>query len=268
MKFAILADIHGNIYALEECFKYIEKMDIDSIIWCGDYITDIPMSHNVIEFIKNIMEKYKCYIIRGNREDYIIKYHNSKNKNWSMENRNGPLLCSYNELTQEDMEFISNLPETCIIDVPNITKIFVSHKRDYNNGKNCMYKIFGHSHKQHIFERDNIKYINPGSVGLASGGKVGAEFAVLEINQNYHKVENYNIQYDINEPIKLIKESKLNETSIKWGNILIKLIQTGIDYPDLYIKEVQKIAEEYGLDEDLDEVPIEVWHEARKSLGL
>lgn len=268
MKFAILSDIHGNIFALKKCIKTIDKMNIDRIIWCGDYITDIPKSHEVIKLIKDTMKKYESYIIRGNRENYIIEYNKSDNKDWTMENRKGPLLCAYNELDKEDLEFISNLPENLTINIPNMPKIFVSHERNYKDGNDCMYKIFGHLHKQYIFERENTKYINPGSVGLATGRKTGIEFAILEINQDYHKIENYNLQYDINEPIELIKNSLLNKTAIKWGNVLIKLIQTGIDYPDLYIKETQKIAKEYGLDDDLDKIPIEVWKEARKSLNI
>ena len=45
-------------------------------------------------------------------------------------------------------------------------------------------------------------------------------------------------------------------------------MQTGIDYPDLYIKETQKIAKEHGVDDDLDKIPIEVWNEARRSLNI
>ena len=268
MKFAILSDIHGNIFALKKCIDTIDTMNIDRIIWCGDYITDIPKSHEVIEFIKKTMKKYESYIIRGNRENYIIEYNKSNNNDWTMENRKGALLCTYNELNKEDIEFISNLPESYIIDIPNIPKIYVSHERNYNDGNDCVYKLFGHSHKQYIFERDNIKYINPGSVGLATGGKAGIEFAVLEITQDYHKIENYNLQYDINEPIKAIKNSMLDIIAIKWGDALIKLIETGIDYPALYLRETQKIAKEYGFDDDLDKIPLKVWNEARKSLNI
>lgn len=60
----------------------------------------------------------------------------------------------------------------------------------------------------------------------------------------------------------------MNKNSIKWGNALIRLIQTGTDYPAIYIQEVLEIAKEHGLDEDLDKIPIEVWNEARKNLNL
>lgn len=268
MKFAILSDIHGNIFALEECFKYIDKMNIDAIIWCGDYITDVPRSHEVIEFIKVAMKKYKSYIVRGNREDYIIDYNNSDKIHWTMENRMGGLLCTYNELNQDDIKFISGLPETCIIDIPDIPKIFVSHKLNYKDGRDCTYKIFGHSHRQFMFPKKFSKYINPGSIGLAIGSNIGAEFSVLELNKNYHKLENYSIKYDINKPIELIKNSMINNVTIKWGDGLIKTMQTGIDFGQLYLKEVQKIARECGLSEDLDEIPIEIWHKARKNLDI
>lgn len=268
MRFAIFSDIHGNIYALEECMKYIERNNIDAIIWLGDYITDIPKSHEVIEYIKEINKKYINYMIRGNRENYIIEYHKLKHEDWNINNRKGALLCSYNELSNDDIKFIESLPETYTINIPELPKIFISHKRNYNDGNDCKYKIFGHSHKQYLFSRDNIKYINPGSIGLATGGNVGAEFTILEINKNETKIENCLIQYDINKAIELIKQSTLDSIEVKWGNALIKLIQTGIDYPDMYIKEVLKIAKEHGVDENLDTIPIEIWHEARKSLNI
>lgn len=268
MRFAVFSDIHGNIFALEKCMEHIEKNNIDAIIWCGDYITDIPKSHEIINYIKKINEKYTNYMIRGNRENYIIEYHKSKNKDWNIDSRKGALLCTYNELSNDDIEFIESLPETYTINIPELPKIFISHKRNYNDGNDCEYKIFGHSHKQYLFSRDNIKYINPGSIGLATGGQVGAEFTILDINKNQIKIENCLIKYNINEVIELIKQSKLNFIAVKWGNALIKLIQTGMDYPDMYIKEVLKIAKEHGINEDLDTIPIEIWNEARKSLNI
>ena len=71
MKFAILSDIHGNIYALKKCFEYIEKLNIDGIIWCGDYITDIPRPNEVLDFIKETMKKYTTFKVGGPAECLI-----------------------------------------------------------------------------------------------------------------------------------------------------------------------------------------------------
>ena len=59
MKFIIFSDIHGNALALKECIKEIEKVKIDGIIWCGDYVTDYPWSHEVIQIIKEYSKKLK-----------------------------------------------------------------------------------------------------------------------------------------------------------------------------------------------------------------
>ena len=63
MRFLILSDIHGNAIALKELFKQIDKYDFDEIIWCGDYVTDFPYSHETIELIKNISKEIKSHII-------------------------------------------------------------------------------------------------------------------------------------------------------------------------------------------------------------
>lgn len=268
MKFAILSDIHGNIFALEECFKYIDKMNVDGIIWCGDYITDVPRAHEVISFIKSSMKKYKTYIVRGNREDYIIEHHKFNNIEWSMENRNGPFLCCYNELSNEDMEFILNLPESLVIDIPNMPKIFVSHKENLEDELDCKYRISGHTHEQISFVKDNVKYINPGSAGFPFG-TVGAQFSILDIDSNCEKVEHYQIQYDMNKTIEAIENSYLPKTVIEWDKNLIEILKTGVNCTTIYIEEVLRIAREKGLEaDDLDKVPIEIWHEARKNIDF
>ena len=266
MRFAIFSDIHGNIFALKACFEKLNELSVDRIIWCGDYITDIPRSHEVIEFIKSAISKYTSYIIKGNREDYIIEYNKSKDNTWTMENNNGPLLCAYNELDDEDIKFISNLPNEYIIDIPNIPKIYVSHKINYDMDKKYRYKIFGHSHKRCSFVKDTVVYINPGSLGIPTNGNAGADFSILELDGNNYNIEYYHVQYDILEPIQAIKNSIIYKTRIKWGSALIKSICTGSDYIQIYIEKVLQIARER--EENLGNIPMSIWDKASKGLNL
>ena len=71
MKFIIFSDIHGNARALKECMNVIENMRFDAIIWCGDYITDFPESHKVIELIQSYSQKYKSYIISEKKKKRV-----------------------------------------------------------------------------------------------------------------------------------------------------------------------------------------------------
>lgn len=265
MRFAILSDIHGNIYALKEALKDIEQKNIDAIIFCGDYVTDIPRSNEVIETIKIIMKKYTTYIIRGNREEKVLSYENN-DKETTINNEN--VLFTYEDLKKENFNFLSSLPETCVIDIENLPKIYVSHARDYNCGNDCKYKIFGHSHKQYIFSRDGIKYINPGSIGLPTDGDNRLKYCILTLEKNIEKIELISIKYDYLKAINDIENNRISQHGIKWGMAVKKLLKTGIDYPVLYLEEVVKIAKEHGLDANKETMPLEVWKEARKSLEI
>ena len=176
MKFVIFSDIHGNAIALKECIKEIEQTKVDGIIWCGDYITDFPESHEVIQIIKEYSTKIKSYIISGNREQNIIDYANRK---------------QYNIRQRKNIEYTY--------------KALI---------ENCQYKIFGHSHKQCNFVRDGVKYINPGSVGISTDENIGAQFDILEITDTYEKIEQYVIKYNIEEAIENLKHSAIYNDSV------------------------------------------------------
>ncbi|MCR5186330.1 MAG: metallophosphoesterase family protein [Clostridia bacterium] len=229
MNIAILSDIHGNIFALRKCIEYIEKIKIDSIIFCGDYISDIPRSHEVISCLKELSSKYKCYFIKGNRENYVIDYLKSNKKNWTIDNRNAPMLCTLNELTEEDIAFIEKLPDSIGINIEGHPAIYVRHKRIENSNEFC------------------------------------AEFAVLNVDNNQSNLEFINIKYDMGEVIKSIKDSELSNTRIKWDQILIKTIECGVDYSELYIKKVLENAKKIGIS-DIDDIPMNIWDEAEIEL--
>ena len=71
-KYAILSDIHGNLFALTEVIKDLNNQDIDSIILLGDLIDYGMQSNEVVEYIKdNLSIKIICNIW-GNHEKAIL----------------------------------------------------------------------------------------------------------------------------------------------------------------------------------------------------
>ncbi|MBO5348797.1 MAG: metallophosphoesterase family protein [Clostridia bacterium] len=262
MKFIILSDIHGNIHALNACLNQIDKMNFDAIIWCGDYITDFFNSHEVIQKIQEYSKKYKSYIIAGNREKYIIEYEKRKescNNEFSTAEEN--IRYTYELLTKKDLEWIKTLPDCLEINY-NKKKIYVSHKCTYEKIQDCNYKIFGHSHKQYNFRRDNVRYINPGSIGISTDEIIGAQFSVLELNDDYEKIEEYQINYDIKVPIEELKQTALYNEGVKWGQLLVKELETGIDYPQICLKEYNRIKQEHHIKEE----SMEIWNVALNNI--
>lgn len=257
MKYIILSDIHGNIYALQECMKYIEKMKFDAMIWLGDYITDIPKSHEVIQYIKECTNKYKCYIIRGNREKYILEYHNHQHKDWKVNTRQANIVYTYEELTKQDIEWIEKLPETIEIKSED-GNIYVSHKLEEKINKNYQYKLFGHIHNQHNYLKDGVRYINPGSVGITTDEIQKAQFAILEITKKYCKIEEYNVNYDINSAIDEIRKSKIYSDDYQWGKIIEVTLLTGKDYIYNCVTKYHELKEKTKVEEE----SIELWKKA------
>ena len=69
-KYAILSDIHGNLFALKEVID--DFKDIDFIILLGDLIDYGMQSNEVVEYIKeNLSSKIICNIW-GNHEKAIM----------------------------------------------------------------------------------------------------------------------------------------------------------------------------------------------------
>ena len=68
MKIGILADIHGNIFALNEVLKDARKEDINQFIILGDILMVGPAPAEVFKIIKGL--KPICWI-KGNTDMWL-----------------------------------------------------------------------------------------------------------------------------------------------------------------------------------------------------
>ena len=68
MRIAVFSDIHGNLEALKEILKDIEKENIDDIICLGDVIGLGPNSSECLDLII----KNNIKLVLGNHELYYL----------------------------------------------------------------------------------------------------------------------------------------------------------------------------------------------------
>jgi len=111
MKFAILSDIHGNLPALNAALADAEKNEVDKILLLGDYCITLPWVNEVIETIRGLKS---AVVIRGNNEGYLINLLGQNNTDWSRK-QFGPIYWSFSNLKPENLEYITSLPETAVI---------------------------------------------------------------------------------------------------------------------------------------------------------
>ena len=72
MKVAVLADIHGNINALETVAEHIEGWGADAVVVAGDVINRGPLPLACLTFVQQRQHSDGWLVVRGNHEDYVL----------------------------------------------------------------------------------------------------------------------------------------------------------------------------------------------------
>ena len=72
MKLAVLADVHGNLTALETVIEDIERWRPDRVIVAGDLINRGPRSADCLACIEGYIKTEGWIPLKGNHEDYVI----------------------------------------------------------------------------------------------------------------------------------------------------------------------------------------------------
>jgi len=121
MKYAIISDIHGNIHAFNAVLEDAKAQGVDMYLLLGDYTNLYPYGNDVINAIRNLEN---TAVVRGNGEDYLINLRGS-NKELTDEQFK-PVYWGFCTLSQQNLEYIANLPEVATISDGN-TQIQLTH---------------------------------------------------------------------------------------------------------------------------------------------
>ena len=277
--FAVISDVHGNYKALEAVLEFCSNNAVDGIIGLGDYVTDSPYPERTIMLLKQMQEKYPCYMVRGNRENYLLE-NLKEDKGWNPSSANGCFYYTSKHLSKEDMEFLESMPEEMTVHIEGCPELFICHgipgnvrgnvdyhpelKDDALKKLNSNYLLGGHSHIQEIFKLEDKTYLNPGCLGYSLDG-IGrhVQFALIYGNSAEWKIELQSILYDAESFLKDFSESGLDELGFVLNRAVKKTIITGKNHVLECVTEVER---ETGLPPHL--VPEEVWENVAEKLGV
>lgn len=194
-RLAILADIHGNLPALEAVIADLKQFDVDHVIVAGDIINWGPFSAQVVERVT----REGWAVIRGNNEFYLLDYNTPREpaawrdrSQWSM------LPWLERQLRGRWHRIIAAWPDTLSLRFPDAPPIRVVHgsPRSAWEGIYASYPdaqstamlagieeevvIAAHTHLATDYIVGNWRVLNPGSVGVPLDGSFGASFMLLE----------------------------------------------------------------------------------------
>lgn len=202
MQIAVLADIHGNMPALEVVQKELERIQPDLVVVDGDLINGTPFSPEVVDHI----QLQDWIVVRGNHEFYYLDFGTERAVPSSNDpERWGQLHWLVERLTPDHATFLGTLPDVRTLYLPGTQPLLISHGIPGQNrvgfyahqaeeeivpklqGIEQRTVISAHTHVQidrHIGATDRAgpqwHLINPGSVGLPLDGNPQTQFALLE----------------------------------------------------------------------------------------
>ncbi len=239
MKYAVIADIHGNLDALYAVLLDARKRGGFREIWClGDIVGYGPEPHACIELLR----QYKHVCVAGNHDWAAIGSIDISDFNPYAAQA---ILWTREQLSDDDMDYLQKLPEkitkgefTLVHGSPRhpiweyLDMDWLSAKdiEENFNSFDTRFCLVGHSHKPVVLKQDSSGHysmivnpheiklgskgsksrrliINPGGVGQPRDGNPDAGYAIYDSRAQV--VYHYRVSYDITATQRKMLEHNL-----------------------------------------------------------
>lgn len=213
MKIAALYDVHGNLPALDAVLFEVERLDVDLIVVGGDIVWG-PMPSASLTRLQQLGSSVA--FVRGNADREVAERDTSATDDLVNEIT---LWCA-DQLTEEQLAFLGELPETFVVDHTPLGPILFCHGSPRSDEEKITpatpekeilemlsqvsqeVVVCGHTHMQFDRRVGTRRVINAGSVGLPYQGKRGAFWALID-----EEVELRCTDYDIDAAAAAIRAS-------------------------------------------------------------
>jgi putative phosphoesterase len=210
---AIIADIHGNLPALEAAFSRTEELGIERVFCGGDLVGYGPRPNEVCALIAEreiptIYGNYD-YAIARDEEDCGCAYVTAHDRELGQRSVDWTLA----HTSQRSKDFLRTLPFDLRFAVGDVGVHLVhGSPRKVNEylfedkparlyerlarSENDAALIFGHTHKPWMHEYGGVLFVNCGSVGKPKDGDARGAFAVLTPDAGGVAVSIERVSYD------------------------------------------------------------------------
>ena len=261
MEIAVFSDIHGNHAAFGKCIEYALKRQIHTFIFLGDYLGEFPYPQKTMEILYSLKEKYTCFFVRGNKEDYWINRKYGNNCKWAHGNATtGALQYCYANQTEKDITFWESLPVCQEIVFEGLEPLLACHgspnknnekllpddERTKNILEKCSHKyiLCGHTHIQNVTLYKDKTVLNPGAVGVSLHGGGKAQFMLLHQDGQEWRHDFISLDYDKDIVIREMQTSGLADAAPYWTQVTEHLILTGEVSHGTVLSKAMQLCEE------------------------
>ena len=224
MRIAVIADIHSNIFALNEVLLDIDGRNADLIMCLGDLVGYATYPNEVIEAIR----ENRILTIKGNYDEAVgdelmvcgCDYPDPKDA----ENAAISLNWTIDETSEDNKEFLRSLPMEVTMGFEGKMVKFVHGssrrineylKEDSREAEEVMagleedILVCGHTHKPYYKLYGEKMLVNAGSAGKPKTGTPYANYIILDLYGGSPKVEIYEVEYEYENTAAAIEEAGL-----------------------------------------------------------
>ena len=180
MRIALIADIHGNLTALEAVLTNVEAAGVDQVVCLGDVAATGPQPHEVIERLRAL----PCLVVMGNADaDLLRPIHPVPADEDGRRFAEIDAWCAA-QLTAADLSYVRTFKPTVTLPLGDDDSLLCFHGSPGSNtesivattsdealaplldGYGATVYAGGHTHTPFIRRHKGAFFLNPGSVGL------------------------------------------------------------------------------------------------------
>lgn len=224
MRFAVIGDIHSNIYALESIIEDIKGRDVDFTLCTGDMVGYAPFPNEVIDLIR----KSNILSIQGNYDKAIgnselvcgCDYNDEK----QLEMAGMSVMFTNMTVSDKNREYLRTLPGELRLKAEDLEILMVhGSPRKINEylfeASNEVVEvtqemkedilICGHTHKPYYKVINGKHMINSGSAGKPKHGNPNGTYVIVNVVEKTVSVDVIEVPYDFERTARAIEDCEM-----------------------------------------------------------
>ncbi len=226
MRIAVIADIHGNIHALEQVLRDIDRQRVDHIIVNGDLVNRGPNNIDVLERLVPL----GLPTTLGNHEDFLYHFARENSDGIPGEWYADPFWQSTRRVAKQLAEkgwdsYFAGLEMTIQPEIPAAPPVIIAHGTPRHNREGlgrytpqavlddlsrdypAAVYVGSHIHAQWLLQRNGHTFVNTGAVGMPFNRDPRAQYLILELRQEGWHCDFRAVEYDRQAAIDAYEKS-------------------------------------------------------------
>ncbi len=252
VRIAVLADVHGNLPALDAVVADIERAAPDEVLVGGDLVGRGPQGGAVIERIR----ERSWPSVLGNHEEYLTSFRRREVPDEWLESQDWDASrWMANELNEAQAAYIAALPFSLRSQIATDTLLVHGSPASNQDGLGPWSRdrkldkalslaetrllLCAHTHRSMLRRTSSGTVVNVGSVGLPFNRDPRAQYVLLTGTPGHWEIEFRTIEYELDATLRAYRETGFDAT----GGVTSNLLRLELIHAAPFLVPFQKWAE-------------------------